>query len=141
MTVSSVSGIYYLKLPKVTLAPGELWTMLVTFLYLKNHMYPLYLHFPSSSFSFFFSLFRIAYNKKLVCTTSTEQGKQRKSVEKSEVTQDSEVTPFHTTFYCMIRCMIYGINYIKLASQLKSELWDTVNWARKWLVDFDTEKI
>ena len=42
----------------------------------------------------------------MACTTNTEQGKQRKSVEKSEVTQDSEVTPFY------LRYILYVYVYI-----------------------------
>ena len=29
---------------------------------------------------------------------------------------------------------------LELASQLESDLWDTVEWARKWLVDFNARK-
>ena len=30
--------------------------------------------------------------------------------------------------------------YLELASELESDLWDTVGWVRKWLVDFNTLK-
>ena len=42
--------------------------------------------------------------------TNTEQGKQRKSVEKSEITQDSEVTPFYGIYYMYI--YIYLCMYV-----------------------------
>ena len=29
---------------------------------------------------------------------------------------------------------------LELASELKSDLWDTVDWGRKWLVDFNAGK-
>ena len=29
---------------------------------------------------------------------------------------------------------------LNLASELQSDLWDTVDWGRKWLVDFSAEK-
>ena len=29
---------------------------------------------------------------------------------------------------------------LELASELESDLWDTVDWGRKWLVDFNTGK-
>ena len=143
MTVSSVSGIYYLKSPKVTLAPGELWKMPVTFLYLKNHMCPLYLHFPSSSFSFFFSLFWTAYNKKLWQAPQTQSKASKGRVLKNLKLPRIPKLPCFTVLSIVWSGVWFMAStiYIKLASQLKSELWDTVNWARKWLVDFDTEKI
>ena len=38
----------------------------------------------------------------------------------------------------MIRHLIYGIG---LASELESDLQNTVDWGRKWLVDFKTGNI
>ena len=31
--------------------------------------------------------------------------------------------------------------YVEMASELESDLWDTVAWHRKWLVDFNAGKI
>ena len=32
------------------------------------------------------------------------------------------------------------LQQLELASELKSDLLDTVNWGRKWIVDFNTKK-
>ena len=32
------------------------------------------------------------------------------------------------------------LEQLELASELKSDLWDTVDWGKKWLVDFNAGK-
>ena len=41
----------------------------------------------------------------------------------------------------MIRHLICGNNLAELASELESDLRDTVDWGKKWLVDFNAGKI
>ena len=45
------------------------------------------------------------------------------------------------TFYCAYDQPSNLCHQLALASQLESDLSNTVDWTRKWLVDFDSEKI
>ena len=45
-----------------------------------------------------------------------------------------------TTFYCTHNQAPDLWYQLELAFQLESDLWDSVDWARKWLVDNDAEK-
>ena len=46
----------------------------------------------------------------------------------------------HFSYCTLITFLMMLSAYLELASELESDLWDTVGWVRKWLVDFNTLK-
>ena len=47
----------------------------------------------------------------------------------------------NTTLYCKCDQASDLWQKLELASELESDLWDNVDWNRKWLVDFNARKI